>query len=360
MKYPLLIGAAVLAAAPLTLLTTDAEACSPASESITWTLPAEGEIITPDDRILLFTAGMPSGDREVSLKSIDGSTDFDHTVEYRTMAGLFAAYIEVIPDDPLVGGTYSLSITYPDTDWSNDFDLTFSVASSLAVPSAPEAVSFQWYRETHAQPTGNSCIWGDEYHSVLLEPLNEDPAYYQVTFEGDDFDIIQIFRPQELNGQLRSYAISGVDCVTVAAYLQDGTSGDIITECTPHKCNHIDDPDSFGLGVTNWEEIAGCGDNGDNGDNGDDGDDGDDGDNGDNGDEGDDGDDGDDGDNNGDDGDDDNNGDDGDDGDTDTDEDTFEDELQSEGCACAASNGGLPSSGFLAVVLLGLFFLRRR
>ena len=256
---------ALVLPAALLLTPNDAEACSPAPESVRWTLPADGGELLPDTPILLNVTGDDyTGSREI-LFSRDGDP-LDAALVYQYAHGLFSAVYALVPDEPLTDGTYDVDITYGDSAESDDYSFTFSVNSSIVPGPLHDPVEFLWYQETLEQPSGDTCFYADQVQYLTIEPLAEEPYFYEISFHRDGQDSIPFLRrPQEVDGTLELFSVTHADCVEVRPIGLDGEAGDSLELCAPDKCVHVDNSNSgnfIEFGNVDWDQIDGCGDQG--------------------------------------------------------------------------------------------------
>ena len=252
---------ALVLPAALLLTPNDAEACSPGPENIQWTMPADDGVILPETPILLNITGEDfDGSREI-LFSRDGDP-LDAALVYQYAHGLFSAVYALVPDEPLTDGTYDVDITYGDSEWSDDFSFTFSVNSSIDPGPLHGPVDFTWYQETLEQPSANSCYSVDQIQYLTIQPLTEEPYFYEISFHRDDQNSVRFLRrPQDIDGSLESYGVSEADCVELRPIGLNGEAGDSVELCQPDKCVHVDNTENFvDFGDVDWDQIDGCGD----------------------------------------------------------------------------------------------------
>lgn len=228
-----------------------------------WTIPADGSVAPPDARILTVFSNSTGGSLSTdAIDLVDGQeeeVDGEVTlVDMGHRTGIFPEeYGEFLPDESLAEGDYSLKI-------GDAVLTTFSVDESYEPPSSPEAVELQWYRETQDAPQEDECGGAlSEMHYLSIEPLAEEPAYYELLIEHfDGSETAQLLASNAYGGERRYYTFDDVECLSITAHLVDGTPGETTEYCEPHKCTHQDYPEDteFGssLGTTEWEDVSGC------------------------------------------------------------------------------------------------------
>ena len=244
-----------------------------------WTIPADGSVAPPETRVLTVFSNTsslhaPADDESTSSpmyedyivvvdengEEIDGEAGI---VEMGHLTGIWPEdYGEFLPDEPLAEGEYDFVIKREDTD--DTVLSTFSIDEGYESSSPPEAVEIQWFRKTQNKPQEGECGNAlSEMHYLSVEPLADEPAYYEVLLEhSDGSETPQLLASDAYDGELRYYTFHDVECLSITAHLIDGTSGETTEYCEPHKCDHTEYPDDteFGgnLGSTDWDEISGC------------------------------------------------------------------------------------------------------
>lgn len=249
-----------------TLGVAEAEACMPAPESVTWTFPGESMTIGPDQSIEVLLQGGAFGDRFVELlDSNNQSVAID--VQASSMPLLFGSRISIIGADSLPNGQYTLSIEFQNNAQAN-FSLEFNVSNILAstIPGIPD---LGWRQETLSQAVGNSCNFSERYDEISIDGQGQTVAYFELMLRDEnDNESVAIVTPAQADGAFRWYR-GQFECVAVRAIATDGTPGDELEICSPDKCVHYDDPLPPDLGLTDWSEVAGCGEDGSGDDDGD-------------------------------------------------------------------------------------------
>ena len=240
----------------------EAEACDPAGESVGWTAPQQSDVIPPDTTFIFGVGGFFLGDDVITVVDEDDN-EIDGEQTQMSMARLFSGMREFVPDEPLAAGEYTVTIDYEDNpNWpdAEPFAMTVTVDEDFEAPAAPEAVDFEWFHETHDEEQGDSCFMADEIHQIAVEPLADEPAYYEVILEhGDGSESLELLPSTADDGELHRYEVTDVECVSVVARLFDGSGGEVNKVCQPHKCKHYEgEANQMGLGFTDWSEVSGC------------------------------------------------------------------------------------------------------
>ncbi len=256
-------GVAALFVAP-----AEAQACSPQDElQIHWTIPADGEITSPDAQVIADVSGFDANS-EIILRDGD-DVDMDGAWSMSS-DGFFGGVGSFVPDSPLQDGEY---IIVGLDKGEEQVEATFEVDASVMV-TTPESVDFEWYRETHDEPKGDMCFQGSVAHFVDIVPPQTPPAYYRVTFEHNDgstssrilhpdrrssdfFGIdTPLFDPPDIPGEGPiAFAANAVDCIGVSTKAIDGTSSDVVSVCEPDKTRHYaGEGEPYVLGTTDWSK----------------------------------------------------------------------------------------------------------
>lgn len=274
--------------------TGEAEAaphCDPDADIVDWTIPADGDVVSPDVRIkAVLSIGLEyitTGEDLTFFEVLDDDGDEieGEEIEVDMEHGLGvhpAAYREFIPEQPLEPGDYEVSVNDGSTPM---VEYSFTVDADLSDPEAPETVDFDWFHATQDTFQEYGCGGGIyELHSLAVESSAGTAAYIELFLELEGgAEGVQILPPDAYDGELRDYVFEDVECITAMAVADDGTAGEQTEYCEPQKCvdYQTDGNDlATNLGETDWDDVSGCGDNGDDsggdgdGDNGDgDGDD---------------------------------------------------------------------------------------
>lgn len=262
-RTPLLsVLALLILPATLLLAAPEAEACSLGAENVFWSLPADGESILPETPILLGISGEPLGSpREVTLLHEDQEVVTELQTAY--LYGLFSWAAQVQPDGSLIDGDYLLTVTYEDSEYSDDFSLAFTVDQSLDPGPAPGPVDFSWYQHTLAQPSGDSCYNLDEAQVLSIEPLADAPYYYEITFHREGQGPLPYLRRADTIGdQLHLFYRFDIDCVEVRGVSFNGVAGDSVEICQPDKCFQSDNTSTYvEFGDVDWDSVIGCSSN---------------------------------------------------------------------------------------------------
>ena len=258
---------AILATAVGTVaLLPEADACDPGFEQVMWSLPANLDSIPEDGPILVAIGGdLWTGTREIILTREE--QEVAANLERRYSFGLFASVHELVPEEPLEPGTHTLDITYSETDnmETEDFTATFTVDPSFALADLPGPVEFEWYRETFEENTGDSCYYAQEMQFLRIQPLDEEPHFYEVIIHREDNDSpsITLRLPAQINGDIVPYSVPQATCIEVRGIRADGEAGESVEFCEPHKAVYIDNTggDYIGFGETDWDNVnegGGC------------------------------------------------------------------------------------------------------
>ena len=240
----------------------EAQACDPAAETIGWTVPADGDVITPETPFIFVVGGFFLGEDLVSVVDSEGN-EIAGEQTHHSMARWFSGMREFVPDEPLADGEYTVRVDYEgNANFPNlePFEMTVTVDANFELPASPEATDFDWYHETHDETQGDTCYMANEIHQVAVQPLAVEPAYFEMIFQHHDgSETIQLLSADAHDGSLRRYETTEVECISVVARLADGSGGEVNQICQPHKCKHYEGEElNTSLGATDWDEVSGC------------------------------------------------------------------------------------------------------
>ncbi len=258
----LLLTSLPLVALSLLLAPTEADACSLGPESVIWSLPSAGESILPETPILVAIEGEPFDNaREVTLLHEGDEVVAD--LELAGRHGLFSNVYILRPEGALIDGAYELQITYDDSQYSDDFFLSFAVDQTLDPGPDPGPVDFEWYRHTLTVPSGDTCYSANAMQFMQVEPLQPAPHYYEMLFQRTEGQgpVPVLARGEDLDDLFRVY-IPNAECIAVRGIGFNGVEGDVVEVCFPDKCVTSDNTESYvNLGDVDWDAVEGCSEN---------------------------------------------------------------------------------------------------
>lgn len=259
---PLACGAAALLTSLILSFVSMPEARAsqpPTRETITHTIPADGDVVPPETRIIFFSAGSRTLSRRMTVRS-KGGVQSTGEEEFVPWAWDYEGMRLFTPTVPLEAGEYVAGMT---SDPTGQFDVEFEVDDSLK-PQPPEGtVDVAWYHETHEEWAGSTAYASTESHEISVELPGEEPAYFDMRFVSRDGTEHPYILTGDYAGTLRSYKVRDIECIRVAPAAFDGSLGEVVEICQPHKCNHFAEKHrAYALATTDWDRINDCSCNG--------------------------------------------------------------------------------------------------